>query len=306
MKLIAKNIKIIIKTGITLSLLSGLSALTANAQLNPMGGLFFQNQYLGNPAMAGLERGMNLNVGVRQQWSAMPGTPKTQSLTADYSAGKKVGLGLNIHNDEAGLLKRTRAMATYSYHLPLNDESQKLHFGVSFGFMDERVMNEQINGDQSDMSVGKFNQRETYMDGDFGIAYTGKKVSLQVAVPNMKSFLKKDQINSSVDRSTFFSSASYRFSFDQTLDGLDVEPKIAYRGVYGYEDIFDMGANLSFAKRRANIMAMYHSTESATFGMGVSFNNMALNGMYSTETSALRGYVSGNFELNLKMNLFGK
>ena len=302
-----KNIKITISKAVAGSFLLLLTALSTEmkAQLNPLAGLYFQNQYMGNPAMAGIDEGLNLNLGYRQQWSLIPGAPVTQSLTADYGTGKKVGLGLNIHNDEAGLIKRTRVMGTYSYHLPLNDDGQKLRFGLSLGFMDDRVMNENINGDMNDISVSKFNQRETYIDGDFGLAYTGNKLTIQAAIPNLKGFLQKETLNATADRSSFFSAVSYKFYFPKTLDGFGVEPKLALRGVQGFENIFDAGANFTVANRAASVMAIYHSSESATIGLGANIKSLgAINANYTTATSALSGYTSGEFQIGLKLNVF--
>jgi type IX secretion system PorP/SprF family membrane protein len=294
-----------IKAQVLCALVAALfSAPEANAQLNPLAGFYYQNQYLGNPAMAGLEKGLNLNLGVRQQWSAMPGSPKTQSVTAEYGTDKKVGLGLNIHNDEAGLIKRTRVLATYAYHLPLNDENQKLRLGISFGFMDDRVMNEQIDGDQGDISVSRFNQRETYIDGDFGVAYTSERLTVQASVPNMKSFFQKDELNAVADRSTFFSAVSYSFFFPNAVDGLGVVPKIGFRGVEGFSNIVDIGANFTVANKSASVMAVYHSSQSATFGLGATLKSIgSINANYTTSTSALRGYTSGNFQIGLQLHL---
>jgi type IX secretion system PorP/SprF family membrane protein len=277
------------------------------AQLNPLAGIYIQNQYLGNPAMAGLEKGLNINMGYRKQWSSIPGAPKTQSLTADYGTAKKVGLGLNIYTDEAGLVKRSRVMGTYSYHLPLNDESQKLRFGLSIGFMDERVMNEQINGNQNDITVSRFNQRETYVDGDFGVAYTSNRLTLQAAIPNLKGFMKKDNLNNSADRSTLFSAVSYKFYFPKAVDGLGIEPRVGFRGVKGFKNILDIGSNFTVANGAASVMAIYHSTQSATFGMGAVIKSLgSVNAHYTTSTAALKNYTDGNFELGLRLNILKK
>ncbi len=293
--------------GAVLLLIASFAHIEVKAQLNPLAGIYFQNQYLGNPAMAGINQGLNLNMGYRKQWSAMPGAPKTQSFTADYGTGKKVGLGLNVHNDEAGLIKRTRVMATYSYHLPLNAENQKLRFGISLGFMDDRVMNENINGDQNDISVSKFNQRDTYVDGDFGVAYTTEKLTIQGAIPNLKGFLQKEELNASTDRSAFFSAVSYKFYFPEALDGFGVEPKIAFRGVDGFDNILDVGANFTVANKAASVMAIYHSSQSATIGLGAIINSLgSVTANYTTSTAALNGYTSGNFQISLQLNLLKK
>jgi hypothetical protein len=43
-----------------------------------MGVLYFQNQILGNPEMAG-KGGLNLNMGIRKQWNTIPGSPSAQT-----------------------------------------------------------------------------------------------------------------------------------------------------------------------------------------------------------------------------------
>ena len=51
-------------------------------------------------------------------------------------------------------------------------------------------------------------------------------------------------------------------------------------------------------------MGMYHSTENATFGLGMDFKKKYLiSGTYTTQTSALSTYTNGSFELNLRLNL---
>lgn len=274
------------------------------AQLNPLSGIYFQNPYLGNPAMAGRQKGVTLNMGFRKQWSAIPGAPQTQSLTAEYGSGKKVGLGLNIHNDEAGLIKRSRVMGTYSYHLRFNEESRNLRFGLSLGFMDERFLNDQINGDANDASVGRFNQRETYIDGDFGAAYTTERLTIQVAIPNLKGFVQSDDVNGAADRALFFSAISYKLYFPRAVDGLGIEPRVGFRGVQGFENIYDIGANFTVANGAAGVMAVFHSSGSATFGMGAKIKSLgSINANYTTSTAALQGYTDGNFELGLRLDL---
>jgi type IX secretion system PorP/SprF family membrane protein len=275
-----------------------LSGQLAKAQLNPLAMQYYSNQYLGNPAMAGLDNGIKLSLGHRQQWSEVPGAPSTQAITAEFGS-EKVGIGLNMNNDMAGLLKRTRVAATYAYHLRLNDDGQKLHFGVSLGMMYERVENEQIDGDPTDASLDRFARRENYLDGDFGAAYTSGSLTIQGAIPNLQQFIKKDDNFSSVDRSLFLAAISYRLNFGPIGSSTSFEPKATFRGVRGYKNILDVGFNLGLVDDKVNLLGMYHSTKSATFGLGAVYKTFAIMGMYTTETAALRSYVDGDFELSL-------
>jgi type IX secretion system PorP/SprF family membrane protein len=271
------------------------------AQLNPMGALYFQNQFLGNPAMAG-KGGLNLNMGIRKQWNNIPGSPSAQTLTVDYDLTDKAGIGFNVNNDKSGLLKRTRLVSTYAYHLPVNDNNDKLSFGLSFGLLNERINNEELIGDSDDLSVASYNQRSTFLDGDFGLAYTAGRINIQLTLPNLKSMVNQDDVSGANDRSTFFSAISYKIKTGVT-SGLEIEPKAVYRGVNGFNDILDLGANLSYGGNKLNVFGMYHSTKSATVGIGMNYQNLGFGGIYTTSTSALSGYTNGNFELSLRANL---
>lgn len=294
-----KRIKLIILS----TALASMIPICVKAQLNPMGAQYFQNQYLGNPAMAGIEEGLHLKAGLRQLWTSIPGAPVSQTLTADYRMNGKVGLGINLYNDEAGLLKRTSVAATYAYHLPLNSAHRQLHFGLSLGLMYEGILNERIQGEQGDLSVNRFNQRETVIDGDFGAAYTSGKLTLQTALPNLKRLMQNDEHNT-VDRAVFFTAASYKFIAGMGSNTVIVEPKVVFRGVKGYRDMWDAGSRIVLAEDRLFLTGMYHSSESATFGMGIKYEALRFTAMYTTETSVLTGYTGGNFEIGLQYSFF--
>ncbi|MBE9603226.1 type IX secretion system membrane protein PorP/SprF, partial [Pedobacter sp. MC2016-24] len=138
----------------------------------------------------------------------VPGSPLTQNLTADYGFGR-VGLGLTVNNESAGLQRQTRVVGSYAYHLPLSGDNQQLHFGVSLGFMSQRLENADIYGNPSDPMVGQYNDRKTYLDGDFGVSYTSDHLNIQASIPNLKSVLKKDVIKLA-DVATFYTAVSYR------------------------------------------------------------------------------------------------
>jgi type IX secretion system PorP/SprF family membrane protein len=278
------------------------STFKAPAQINPMSSTYFQNQYLGNPAMAGIEKGIVINGNYRQLWSNVPGAPATQIVTGEYAFTNKTALGLNFSNDKAGLLRNTRTVATYAYHLPLSNEN-KLNFGVSLGFANQRLENSEIRGDLSDGNIGRFNSNKTYLDADFGVAYTGKKLTLQGTLPNLKSVFN-DEISNTVDRSTFFSAVSYKMT-SGALGGLELEPKVCYRGVKNQDNVLDLGTRLSFSNNQIYSMMMYHSTQSATFGLGLNYrSSLAITGMYSTSTSAFSNYSNGSFEIGIRGSIF--
>lgn len=271
-----------------------------SAQLNPLGSMYYQNQYLGNPAFAGIEEGLNVNAIYRKQFNDVPGSPVTQSLTGDYGFGNRAAVGLNLNFAKTGLINFTRMMVTYAYHLPLN-ENDKLSFGLSLGVNKAYINSRELSGDGNDPVISRFDDRGSDLDGDFGMAYRGKKLTLQGAVINLRNYLKTDpNAVDGINYATFFLAGSYKINLNNDLDA---EPKLAYRGINGFDDILDAGVNLSF-KEQFNIYGLYHSTENATFGFGVRYNNLlTFNGMYTTNTADTKGYTNGDFEIGLSLKL---
>ena len=274
------------------------------AQINLLNTGYYQNQFIANPAMAGLDPGMNINLVYRKQWNNIPGAPSTQAMTGEYGFESNAGIGLNFYNEKAGLQRWTRAEATYAYHLPLDDDDSKLNFGLSLGLSNERLDQNAVIGEDNDGSILQYNKRSYYIDSDFGVAYTSNKLTLQAAVPNLKSFFKKEEKAGTVDRSSFFAAASYKMEFDTMFDGVMVEPKVTYRGLKGLHSIIDAGTAINFVDQGLNLLAIYHSTKSTTFGLGMQYQAVNIMGMYTTETSALKGYINGDFEIGLRVKIF--
>ncbi|MBB5620737.1 type IX secretion system PorP/SprF family membrane protein [Pedobacter cryoconitis] len=282
------------------------TTLYSKAQLTPFQNMYFQNKYIYNPAMAGLSEGLNINANYRQQWSNFPGTPKTGLLTADLHATDKVGLGLNVTADEAGLIKSTRVMGTYAYHLQLAGENQHLSFGLSLGVSDSRVKYSLINGDPTDPEISRYNQLKPYLDGDFGVAYTSNSLYIGAAMPNMKStFSRNSDERLDVNKPLFIGIVSYKIPVG---DGgnFKLEPLAGLRVIKGNTDIIDVGANLNMDHYGLFFQTIYHSSQSLGFGCGLDQQNFGFNISYNIETGPLTTYTNGTFEVGVKLKLFNK
>jgi type IX secretion system PorP/SprF family membrane protein len=281
------------------ALLSGsamLSANTVKAQLNPFGSQYYQNQYLFNPAMAGLNAGLNVNVAYSKQSLSVDGNQNMQALSLEYQA-KKVGLGLSVYNNNSGLFRTTRAVVTYAYHIDLGADNQKLSFGLSGGFVNQHLETSNVIGTQNDPTLAHYNDSTpTYFDGDFGVSYTSNNLTIQGALPDLKSLANA---NNTAERELFFTSASYKFGGAD----ISVEPKVVFRQVRGFDKIVDAGANLSFAQNSFSLQGMYHSSNSATFGFGLNRAQYSILAFYTTNTSALNAYNNGDIEVSLRFNL---
>jgi type IX secretion system PorP/SprF family membrane protein len=272
--------------------------------IEPLAAQYFQNQYLANAAMAGIDSGLHLNLAYRHQWSGVPGAPETKAFTADYLLFKRVGIGMNIFNDKAGLLNNTKVAFTYAYHLPLSASGASvLHFGLSGAFIARRLDTKLVNGDITDPTINAFNRRDNYFEADFGMAYTRKGLSVQGSLPNLVSFVKNNSSETGIDRTLFFAAAGYKFETGEQLSS--VEPKLCLRGVKGYDHIIDAGANFTFLQQQLNAFGMYHSSQSFSVGIGANYRSIAgFQLVYNSQTAGLSNYTNGTFEINLMVNLF--
>lgn len=292
----------ILKSIFFLVLISFFGASQAWSQLYPLGAQYFHNQYLGNPSSAGIDSGYRFDLSNRLQWNDVPGAPVSQIFTGVLHTGK-LGLGFNFTKEKEGLLNTLRSVATIAYHLPLN-EGQKIHLGLSFGLFSQRIRYEDIVGNQGDPTVFNYNNREFFLDGDYGMAYTNSKLKVQLAVPNLKNFFKTDYFRTS-NFSIFYSAVSYKLGNPKMLNSIVFEPLIALRGVKGYKNIMDAGALASYSNNRLNMTAIYHSTGTSTFGIGFNYNSaIGISSLYTTGSSVLRGFsTTGDFEINLRITL---
>ncbi|TCD26904.1 type IX secretion system membrane protein PorP/SprF [Pedobacter psychrodurus] len=272
------------------------------AQLKPANAIYYFNEYLVNPAIAGKEaKVVKASLGYRQQLSSFAGAPQNQFLAVDYGFDQKSGVGLKFNNDKAGLLRQTSVALTYAYHLPLNEED-RLSFGISGTFTNNRLNESSLIGDNSDPDAMDVNQRKTYFDSDFGIVYHNKLITVQAVFPNMIATLKNNR-ETEADYSTFFTAVSYKFETDLGL----LEPKLTYRGIKGFKNVLDVGTNFLFNsnnKNQFNLMGFYHSSKSATVGFGITFNSRySFTGSYSINTTLLQSYSNGDFEIGIGLKL---
>lgn len=270
-------------------------------QLSPLGAQYFQNTYLVNPAMAGINRGLTLNLGYRNQWNNIPGAPKSASLTTDLRLDR-VGLGLSYFQDKAGLINQSKIMATYAYHLPIIEDYENLHFGLSFGIQQEQLDTKAIVGSMNDLVAMGFNENEIRLDADFGMAYSIGGLTAEGSIKDLKQQFTGKGLSFS-NFNTFYSAFSYLFE----LNDWNLTPKIAYHGIKDFKNKLDIGVNLMTGDQQIGLTSFYHSNNSFTFGVSYQYRGqLQLMTLYDTPTSTLSGNASGSFEIGVRFRILNK
>lgn len=291
------NNKLIIKLIFTIFL--SFASFTSFAQLNTTGGQYYFNKYIANPAFAGEDEGISLFLGIRKQMAGIPGSPQDYSINGQYRSGK-VGLGFNYYSEKTGILRQSKALLTYAYHLNLNGYNQ-LHFGVSAGINYDKILKQDLIGNPNDPTLNQNDIDRTKLNGDFGMAFTNNELTVQASLPNLNSLFNNDQ-NQFAFTEQFMGAIAYKLN----TNNVQIEPRIGVRTFRKVDNLYDFGARFGFLENKLNFMGMYHSSNAASFGLGtLTFNNkLGIQAIYTTETGQIKTNSNGNFELNLKYQIF--
>ena len=158
------------------------------AQQDPQFSQYMFNTLVINPAYAGYRETKNISLLHRDQWTGFEGAPKTQSLIADgaFGSDNKVGLGLSLVSDKAGLQRQTSAHANYAYRLPVGEDA-RLAMGVSIGVGQFTLNSSDANvQDETDPNFG---DKQTYFvpDARVGVHYSTSKFYAGLSATNLIS-----------------------------------------------------------------------------------------------------------------------
>jgi len=223
-----------------ISILAGLGSL--KAQQTPIFSQYYVDPFLYNPAVAGDSNYTNAYALYRNQWTGIPGAPQTAIFTIDGAVKPdKVGLGLSIYNDQAGMIDRTGAYGTYAYHVKLA-ENQRLSFGLSVGFDQNKIDFSQVKTDDlNDPTLLSNIATATSFNGNAGIKYSYGNFGLGVASyqllqssMNYASSYDSKSVDYTLNRQ-YMASAQYRFAIKP--DELYIDPLVMvhYAQGSGYE-----------------------------------------------------------------------
>lgn len=182
---------------LTILVLAGLC--TLQSQQVPIYSQYILNEFIINPAVAGIDGMTTINLSGRKQWVGFQHTPETYSASISsrilkkpfaISKGKlketgkgRVGLGASFTNDKNGAIQRTTFQLTYAYHVFIRNS--QLSFGLSgtsTQFKIDEDLAEFKNDDPMEGVLGK----STYIpDAAFGINWSAEVYNIGLSVCNI-------------------------------------------------------------------------------------------------------------------------
>jgi type IX secretion system PorP/SprF family membrane protein len=295
---------------ILFSLLALAMASTAYAQQTSTSDHYLVQQYLVNPAAAGLN-GTSAFLEYRKQWVGFSGAPETQVLAIDGAIKKEnIGLGLMLVNDQVNFLGSTEVMSSFAYRIKL-DEKHFLRFGLSAGVNQNRILFDKIvSEDATEVQVFQSNQNATSFDGAAGLFYELGELKAGIAAShlfNEKYYYENNFNENSLKFQNirhYLANAQYRINFSQGKWA--VMPSVQVRAAQGLSPLVEGGVS-GFYKNNAWLTLRYAKAVGYTVAIGgVIAKNIVAGYSYTLSAKGLDSYNQGTHDILLGFRFASK
>lgn len=324
--------------GVRLLVLCVVSAVSyrSSAQAKPSYTQYILNNFVLNPAVAGIENYTDIRFSYRNQWTGINGAPKTTYLTLHAPLGKQDdggsptsferkgvnprgpgywsqysappahhGVGMVMINDKAGYINRWSIYGCYAYHRPLGPKTT-LSAGFSGGLSSVNLDRSQINFgnlDPNDPAIGYANNELNKVRPELGAGlwlYSSRYflgLSVLNVIPAKNRFVNNEKYGVFYTPN-FFMTAGYRFNLGESFN---VIPSLMYQ----YWEPQLSGLHLNLKCQYNDLLwagAGYRISDlisgyTAMVGMNIS-NTLNVGYAYEmSSTSRLRNYTGNTHEI---------
>ncbi len=180
------------KNGLIFILTTVVLHLHGVAQLEPMYSQYMFNMMNVNPAYAGSRGVPNLTALFRNQWSGMPGAPKTGNVSFDMPfATNNSAIGFQMYTDRIGVQKTQGLKFNYAYRAQAG-ESGVISMGLNLGLRNRRANYTDVNTFVPGDPVFNSNISSMNVDAGAGIFYNTDNFYIGASAP----FLLKSNVSS--------------------------------------------------------------------------------------------------------------
>ncbi len=300
------------------------------AQQKPQYTQYVFNNYLLNPAVAGIENYTDVKAGYRSQWTGLQGAPVTSYLTVNAPLGQNFlqgdatafpanggenpssrlytqnymaaephhGIGMMIVSDKAGPITQTTIDATYAYHIGLTDRIN-LAAGVSAGVNHISLNTSEITLENPlDPAISDGNNSQWKPDLSVGVwmyssnYYLG--ASVQQLLPQNLYFSTNNAYNQSKTVPQYFFTGGIKLFLTEDITLL---PSVLVKVIQPTPLTYDLNAKFSF-QDKFWFGGSYRHGDSFGVLAGVNISSFINIGYsYDITTSALNTVSNGTHEI---------
>ncbi|MGD0710133.1 MAG: type IX secretion system membrane protein PorP/SprF [Bacteroidales bacterium] len=199
------------------------------------------NELVINPAYAGTKEIINANAFFSKQWAGIDGSPATETVSIDGPASEKMGLGLQLINDNIGAQSQQSIFGSYSYKLRIN-EKYKLSLGLAIGASDFSINGSDLTtATPDDPAIPKTYESKIMLDAKTGLFFYGDRFYAGLSVTNLlANVFKSDPFYIQQVRNYYVTSG---YVFD-VLPKLKIKPSFLFK--HAYESPSNIDINLFF------------------------------------------------------------
>ena len=199
------------------------TALTSNAQQDPMYTQYMFNTQIINPAYAGTWESVGFMALGRHQWTGWKDAPETYTFAFQAPLkNERVALGFDIISDKVGFEKRFYMFADYSYLVPVSEKTN-LRLGLKGGFTNysHNLQDHNIIDPNDPSFIGEIEQKFKPNFGVGAFLYS-KKAYVGFSIPKV--------VNS---------------TFDNNYENFSIEGELRHYFLIAGA-VFDLGENVKF------------------------------------------------------------
>jgi len=281
---------------IILAIVTGFTGL--QGQQMPQYTQYMFNDFVINPAVAGVDNFYQIRTNHRFQWVGLMDPPLTNSL-AFYGPHAKLpmGYGAYVYNDVTGPTSRTGLTGSYAYNIAITGDI-RLSMGLSASVMQYRIDGTQLNPkDVSDPAILNMVSTSYLPDAGLGLYlyadefYVGLSLA-QLLNNKLNIFDNKNGLNRLKTHINLI--GAYRFQINE--DWL-FEPSLMIKGTAPKELMLDLTARAEWKKMVWGAIS-YRAQESVGILIGYIHEEQFLFGYsYDIGISSFRYYNAGTHEI---------
>lgn len=257
------------------------------------------NKLAVNPAYAGSKEALTVMALYRHQWEGIVGAPRTGTAAAHLPLfGNRVGAGLRITSDRAGMLNNTYVNMPYAYRLQFK-RGGTLSAGINLELENTRFdWTRALIQDSQDNEIPFDTPAQTNFNVGVGLYYQSRLFYLGVSMPQIMRNPLYDDIAAVAGE--FSRQRSHYLIGGLTLPlgkNISFQPSVLL--TYVPNAPFDVDANLSFLiLNRLWIGGSYRLDDSGDILLGFQFNKQWKIGIgYDYTFSELSTYSRGSGEI---------
>ena len=282
------------------------AGLIANAQQLPQFTQYMINDYVFNPAIAGIESNYQMKSNIRNQWVGVNDAPRTTVLSVyGKHRDSNVGLGGVVFSDRVGPTSRNGMSLSYAYHFNLTQD-MKMSLALAGGFTQLQLNPNHLHFKDYEPQAQSGTLSSAVPDATFAFHLYSGNWYVGASIPQLLNsklgFFDEDYLETynlnpdgSLDRH-YFAMAGYKWAVNYDYV---VEPSVLVKSVSPAPTQLDFGVKVTY-QDKLWLGTNYRSGSDIGLLLGYAIGDRYLIGYsYDMVTSGLGDYTSGSHEFML-------